>query len=371
MPHILFCTNSLAKFNLSWKMRAEAVRDAGYEVHVAAPFDQKVSNQKNITLYPYQLDRKSLNPISQFKSLYSLFRVIKEIKPDLIHAITAKPNIFSGLLAHLSGRPPLVMSVTGLGFVFTAEGRRNFYLRKLILELYRLATCSNSVRIIFENFDDLNLFKQAGISKPHRLRRIPGGGIDLSRYRFIPEPDGIPLVVLASRMLWDKGIGEFIEAIQIIKESGLEARFVLVGDTDQGNPAAVPSSMIKEWQEGGLLEWWGYRENMYEVYSKSHIICLPSYREGMPRTLIEAAACGRPIVTTDVPGCREIVRDDENGYLVPARDSRSLAIALERLITNCALRRNMGRRGVSIAMAEFSFQKLTGKLLSIYQELLN
>jgi glycosyltransferase involved in cell wall biosynthesis len=370
MARILFCSNSLAKFSLSWRMRAEAVRDAGYEVHLAAPNDTEAPELPGIIYHSYALERRSLNPFTETKSLWGLRRVIAKVKPDLIHAMTVKPNLFTGFLTAFPRTPPLVMSVTGLGCVFTTNGGKARFLKALVLGLYRIISMRANIRILFDNSEDLEIFQRAGVAKRRQLRRIPGGGVDLTRYVHTPEPEGTPLVVIASRMLWDKGIGEFMEAVRMLCESGVQAHFAVVGEIDAGNPASVPLSRIESWRDSGLVEWWGHQDNMVDVFAKSNIICLPSYREGMPRVLIEAAACGRPVVTTDVPGCREIVRDGENGYLVPARDAKALAVGLRRLIENPSIRHHMSIKSREIAEAEFSARSLMERLLNVYSELL-
>jgi len=177
-------------------------------------------------------------------------------------------------------------------------------------------------------------------------------------------------VVLASRMLWDKGVEEFVNAAGSLQKKGVKAKFVLVGDADSGNPTAVPEAQLQIWNSSGIVEWWGQHNDMPAVFARAHIVCLPSYREGLPKVLIEAAASGRAIVTTDVPGCREIVRHGENGLLVPVRDSKALADALRILIEDPALRAKMGDRGRKIAVAEFSKEQVIKETLSVYHELL-
>jgi glycosyltransferase involved in cell wall biosynthesis len=177
-------------------------------------------------------------------------------------------------------------------------------------------------------------------------------------------------VVLAARMLRDKGVIEFVEAARSLRTAGVQARFVLVGETDQGNPTAISVEQLRHWADSGDVEWWGQRNNMQEVLAQSHIVCLPSLREGVPKVLIEAAACGRAIVTTDAPGCREIVRHGDNGLLVPVRNSKALADALRILILNPDIRANMGRKGREIAVQEFSMERVVNETLTVYRELL-
>ena len=186
-----------------------------------------------------------------------------------------------------------------------------------------------------------------------------------------PERPGEPIILLASRMLWDKGIYEFVEAARNLLDTGIKARFVLAGKCDPDNPASIPIAKLKEWQEKAIVEWWGYKENMPATFSQAHIVCLPSfYGEGVPKVLIEAASCGRAIVTTDTPGCREIVSDGENGILVPPRDAGALANAIRRLIDNAPLRERMGKKGRELVVKEFSVDKVISETMALYRQLL-
>jgi glycosyltransferase involved in cell wall biosynthesis len=185
-----------------------------------------------------------------------------------------------------------------------------------------------------------------------------------------PEPAGPVCVVLAARMLWDKGVGEFVEAARLIRQAGVQARFALVGDPDPDNPASVPEAVLRSWHGQDGIEWWGRRDDMPSVYHAAHIACLPSYyREGLPKVLLEAAACGRPLITTDAPGCREVVQDGDNGILVTPRDAQSLARAIGKLIGDEKLRHTMGKRGREIILKDFSSELVVRETLGLYREL--
>jgi glycosyltransferase involved in cell wall biosynthesis len=199
---------------------------------------------------------------------------------------------------------------------------------------------------------------------------IRGSGVDVEVYRPVPEAEGVPVVLLPSRMLYDKGIDKFIEAATALRAAGVKARFVLAGDVDPGNPMAISSEQLRQWSESGVVEYWGWQNDMLAALAKSHIVCLPSLREGVPKVLMEAAACGRAIVTTNAPGCREIVRNGENGLLVPVRDSQALAQALRLLIENASLRAVMGQRGRDIVVREFSLEQVVKETLGVYRDLL-
>ena len=369
---ILYVVNSARYFYAHWLARASAARAAGYVVHLAAPWDVygEVTAAPIDGVHPLPLTRRGAYPHVESRTIASLHRLYRRIRPDLIHHITIKPVIYGGLLTRFRSQTAVVNTLPGLGYVFLDTGMGAALIRSGVEAAYRIALSRKNSRTIFENPDDLAEFCERGIVRQSSAMVIKGAGVDMDEYQPVPEPSGTPLVILASRLLWDKGVGEFVEAAQFLQRSGVRARFALVGDTDPGNPAAIPTRQLQQWRDEGGIEWWGFRDDMPRVLSMAHVVCLPSYREGLPRVLIEAAACGRPIVTTDTPGCREIGRDGENGFLVPPRDSQALANALRTLVENPALRQTMGERGRAIAEQEFSSEKVIGETLSVYHDAL-
>jgi glycosyltransferase involved in cell wall biosynthesis len=355
----------------------QAIRDAGYEVHVAAPAEgdalEKMVNQNapetiralGFHYHPISIKRGSIGLLGELRVMIQLYGIYKKLKPDLIYHATIKPVLYGGILARLTRVPAVISAVTGLGYVFLASGIKASLLRAGVKTAYRLALGHPNMRVLFQNADDCRAFIEQRLVQSEITAVIKGSGVDMQKFRVETEPDGAPIVILPSRMLWDKGVGEFVEAAAHLKQSGIEARFVLVGDTDPDNPAAISHQQLEDWHSHGLIEWWGWRENMPQIFREAHIVCLPSYREGIPKALIEAAASGRPIVTTNVPGCREIVNDGENGFLVPVRDWRALADALRQLIDNPDLRCRMGRRSREIAEAEFSVETIVVQTLGV------
>jgi glycosyltransferase involved in cell wall biosynthesis len=241
-----------------------------------------------------------------------------------------------------------------------------------VLFVCRFALGHSNARTVFQNPDDQMIFTKQGIVDEQLTRVIRGSGVDMSQFVHLPEMPGIPLVILCARMLWSKGVRIFVEAARALRDTGVKARFALIGDTDIGNPAAIARFELEAWRDEGVVEWWGHCDGMPEIFKQCHIVCLPSaYGEGVPKVLIEAAASGRAIVATAIPGCGEIVRDGVNGLLVPVHDSVRLADALQRLIENPQLRRQMGAQGRAMAEAEFSIEKVVGETLEIYNQLLS
>jgi glycosyltransferase involved in cell wall biosynthesis len=311
----------------------------------------------------FPLARRSLNPLGEIWTVMRLLKLYRQENPDLIHQFTVKCVLYGSLACHLLGLRSVVNSVTGLGYVFMeGDGRR--WLRGLIKLFYRLVL--RPTWVIFQNPDDRTIFMENHLADPQRVALIRGSGVDTKLFSLQPELQGIPLIILPARLLWDKGVGEFVEAARTLQADGQRARFALVGDLDNENPASVQETQLQAWVNEGVIEWWGWREHMEEIYAEAAIVCLPSYREGAPRTLIEAAACGRPIVASNVPGCREIVRPGENGLLVEARDVSGLVKALNYLINNPYIRAKMGASGRKIAEKEFSLDLIIPQTLAIY-----
>lgn len=372
-PKILFLITEDWYF---WSHRlslARAVRDVGYEVLVATRVRQygELIRKEGFKVLPIRLQRNSKNPLREIFAILELIIIYFKERPDLVHHVALKPVLYGSWVAKITRVPAVVNALAGLGFVFIAQGWKASIIRKCINVGYKIAFSSTNSKVIFQNPDDISTFLNAAVVASKNTKLIKGSGVDISFFSPASEPEGPPLVILASRMLWDKGVREYVEAAQILLDSGVVARFALVGASDQDNPAAVKRVELERWKNSGVVEWWGRCDDMSSIFGQSHVVCLPSYREGLPKVLIEAAACGRAIVTTDVPGCREIVRDGENGFLVPARDSKALANALKKLIENPTLRACMGRRGREIVVEEFSDKKVIEQTLSVYRELLS
>lgn len=372
-PRLLYLMNEALFFTTHRMAVALAARDAGFEVHVAAPYmagSVEIIRANGFRYHDVPLDRGSLRPLAELRLLAAFRRLLAQVRPDLLHAVAMKPVLYGGLLARLTGVPAAVHAVTGLGYLFLRQSPAMALTRSLVKRLYRVALGHPNSRAIFQNPDDLALFLEGRLVDPGRAVTIKGCGVDLDIYRPRPEPEGPLTVMFPARLIGDKGLREFVEAAEILSREGVAARFVLVGRNDPQNPTNVAESEIRDWESRGIVEWWGFREDMAATLSQAHVVAMPSYREGLPRVLIEAAACGRAMVSADVPGCREIVRQNENGLLVPAGDGPALARALRRLIEDGDLRRRFGARGRAIAEAEFSVGHLVAAHLALYRDLL-
>ena len=323
----------------------------------------------------FALDRKSVNVSNEGRSIVSLAKAFSDLNPDIVHLVAAKPIVYGNIAATLLRCPRVVSAVAGLGHLYLGGGVGTAAMRLMYETTFRtMVNSRRGRRVIVQNADDATLLVQRRMVQEGQLVLTVGAGVDVAKFRPSAEPDRGPIVILChSRMLWDKGIGELVAATRELRKDPLVPSFVLrlVGDPDQANPATIPLEQLDDWNREGVAEWLGRRSNIPAELAECHIACLPSYREGAPLSLIEAAASGRPIVTTDVPGCREVVRNGENGLLVPPRQTERLASALRCLITDGSLRRSMGECGRKRAMAEFSTDVINRRVLGCYRELLD
>lgn len=342
----------------------------GYDVCVVTRVRDHGSQitQAGLRLLPFGLARGSKNPFRELRALLDLARIYRRVRPTIVHHVGLKPVLYGSLVASISRPRVVVNALAGMGYLFSSTDWLARMLRPFVEASYRLLLNRPRNWVIVQNPDDRDLLRQRQIVSGERTVLIRGSGVDLARYAPSPEPTGVPVVILPARLLRDKGVREFVVAASALKERGVEARFALVGEPDPDNPAAIAEQEIAGWVSAGVVEMWGWRSDMPEVFHQAHIVCLPSYREGLPKVLIEAAACGRPIVTCDVPGCREVVRHGVNGLLVPARDATALADALAQLLRDPARRMAMGLRARQIAVEEFSVETVIERTLLLYAD---
>lgn len=367
-PFLLMVVNDAAFFRSHRWPLALAARDAGWHVEVVAAPDAVLDwiAAQGFAVHPVPFRRKGVHPLGELATLLALWRLYRRLRPDLVHHITIKPIVYGGFVARALGLPAVVHAVTGLGYIFSRRGRLARVAQVITASAYRWALGYRHARAIFQNPDDL---RDIWGSRGHdRAIIIPGAGVDPNVFELAEEEDGLPVVLLAARMLWSKGVGDFVDAAALCRAQGLACRFVLVGEHDAGNPEGIPSETLRAWHESGLVEWWGRREDMPAVFNSAHVVVLPStYREGVPKVLIEAAAAGRALVATDMPGCREIVRHGENGLLVPPRDPCALAEAISRLVVDPRLRQQLGRQGRRLVLNEFSLDHVLRQTLDLYR----
>ncbi|NVK73388.1 MAG: glycosyltransferase family 4 protein [Oceanospirillaceae bacterium] len=369
---ILFVVNA-PEFFLSHRLPlATAAQKAGYDVHVATAKGSEVQSIQSLgfTHHAVPFARSGQNPLNELKTLISLIKLFKAIKPSLVHLITIKPVLYGGIAARFTGIEAVVSAVSGLGTVFLAESAIARLRRWLVILMYRFAFNQKRLSVIFQNPDDRDILLSLKTLKPHQIRMIRGSGVDLFDYPFLPEPEGTPVVVMAARLLKDKGVIEFIEAAKILTERNIAVEMKLIGAPDLGNPSSVSQTELDQWAASGCVQLLGYQKNIAKHYSEANIICLPSYREGLPKSLVEAAACGRPVVTTDVPGCRDAIKPKKTGFLVPVKNAVALADAIETLIQDDGLRKSMGEAGRALAEEVFAIEKIVDQHMVIYRDLL-
>lgn len=350
---------------------ARALRESGADVTVmmdTAGMPEEVAD--GFRIIPWFVARGSINPLTELRSLAQVLAAYRRHRPDLVHHFALKPVVYGGIAARLGGAL-CANTVTGLGMAFTSRSWKAPFLRSLVLLLLRLAAGHRRARIIFQNRDDLDLLTRAGAAVPRRTAVIRGSGVDLEAFAPVPEPGGAPVVLYAGRMMREKGVGDFAAAARELRARGVSARFVLVGKPDPAHRSSVSEETLRAWSAAGEVEWWGARADMAAVIGAAAVVCLPSwYGEGLPKVLLEAAACGKAMVATDVPGCRELVIDGETGILVPPRDPAALARALATLLGNPELRRTLGTNARRAAETEFGADQVVRETLAVYEELL-
>lgn len=373
MKKLLFVVNAPEFFVSHRSIIAKAALRQGYEVHIASADGMAVSDIKAMGCVHHSIDfaRSGQNPLGELATLAQLIKLFRDLKPDLLHLITIKPVIYGGLAARLVKVVGVVAAVSGLGTVFLAQSRWGRLRRRLVQLLYRQAFNHTRLAVIFQNPDDRDTLLNAGALRVDQVKMIRGSGVELDRYPVVPEPKGErAVVVMASRLLKDKGVEEFVEAARILKRRGIAVIMRLVGDRDSGNPSSVSQDVLDVWQQEGVVELPGYSTDVAAEYGKANIVCLPSYREGLPKALVEAAACGRAVITTDVPGCRDAIEAGKTGLLVLVKDAQSLAAAIQKLVENPEMRAAMGREGRKLAEQAFSAEMIVAQHLDIYRELL-
>jgi len=364
----LFANTEWYLFNFRLPL-AKALAKAGHEVVLISPpgpYGEKLV-AAGFRWIAFPLNRAGTNPLGELRTLIRLVKLYRRERFDLVHHFTIKCVIYGGIAARLCGAGS-VAAITGLGHVFTTYSLKNRFLRYALRPLYWSAL--GQAQVIFQNPDDMSAFLALGLVAERQCHLIRGSGVHTSR--FAPNEHGAEAtqrvrVLMVGRLLQEKGVAEYVDAAALVKQQFPTADFALAGEPDPGNPSSISNVTLDQWRKKGDVTLLGQRDDMPALLAETDICVLPSYREGTPRSLLEAAACGLPLVATDVPGCREICRAGENGLLVPVRDAAALAAAIQRLIESPPLRAAMGKRSREIAVGEFSEASVIAETLKVYQ----
>lgn len=352
---------------------ARRLRELGYEVLLLSPdgpYGQKLL-QAGFRWRPVPLVRRSLNPVQELIFLIRLTRLIRAERLQLIHNFTIKCAVYGSLAAIIAGVPARVNAIAGLGYVFIGRDVRARLLRPIVRLLIQLALRGRRVRVVLQNEDDVRLFEDLRLVAPRQIRLIRGSGVDCSRFTPPVSRDPGPLrVLLPARLLKDKGVVEFVDAARLLRAGGRPIRFLLAGLPDEGNPASLDQAYLQACADEGVVEWLGHVEDMPALMAQVDVVALPSYREGLPKSLVEAGACERALVTTDVPGCREVVTDGVDGLLVPVRAVEPLAQAIATLDDDPFLRARLGQAARAKAVNSLDQEIVLKQTVGVYREIL-
>ena len=347
---------------------AKAAIASGYEVHLATTVSKYEKQIVDAGIHLHKLEsfqRASTHPLNQFHCLRELWQLYKKVNPDIVHQVAIKPVLYGSLIAIVLGVPMIVNALAGLGFVFISKSFKAKALRIIVIPLMRFVFTRPNQILIVQNQDDYALWLNK--YKIKNIVLIRGSGVDIHTFKPAVIANKIPIILFPARMLWDKGTWELIEAARILKSRNVKFDLWFCGDIDHKNPSRISNEKLENWQSEGLIKWMGYQSDMVGIYQKADIVVLPSYREGLPKSLLEAAACGIPMVASDVPGCREIVIHEKTGLLVPVKESAPLADALLRLINDQDLCVQMGKAARQLVQSEFSDDIVISATLKTYQ----
>lgn len=341
--------------------------EQGYDVHLICSLTDKKNfiESFGINVHNIELSRSGLSIINDLKVLFALLNIVRKLKPDICHFVTVKCVIYGGFISRFLKVKNRVASISGLGYLFIDKSIKTLFIRFFVKKFYKLALGSDTT-VIFQNEHDRKLFVNNHIISKSQTCIIRGSGVDLNLYRFLPEPVNTTIIIMfVARLLKDKGFIEFCNAAEIVKKK-YNARFVAVGDLDSQNPSSLSASELSYYVSKGIIEHWGFSKNIESIIPMSNIMVLPSYREGLPKSLLEAAACGRAVITTDVPGCRDAILPNKTGLLVKSKDSVDLAKAIFILINDTKLRSDYGKSGRLLAEKCFDINNVVRRHLEIY-----
>lgn len=349
----------------------------GYEVHIVCGITDKKEYLESLgfIVHPISISRSGTSVKTEIKIIIEIYKIIKSIDPQVLEFFTIKPVLYGGIVSRFLEIPKEIFYITGLGYVFIAKGLKGFIVRNIVKRLYKLAISGKNNSIITENIYDKELINSLNAVNDNQIKIIRGAGVDLSKYSYKEENNDKIKVSMACRLLKDKGVFEYVEAAKIFsqrvhgtrKQKLPNVEFELYGDIDAGNPASLTIEDVEKIKKESFVNVYGFSSDIAKVFSDSNIVVLPSYREGLPKVLIEAAACGRAVVTTDVPGCRDAIEPNITGLLCKVKDSQSLAEQIEKLIIDKELRISMGKEGRKLAQKEFDIKQIVQKHFEIYE----
>ncbi len=359
-----FCSHRLAL--------AIHARDAGYEVLVATRVDSCGDQilEAGLRLFPIKLRRRSIAPWRELAALIEILKIYRAERPDIVHQVAMKPVLYGTVAAWMCSIPVIINALAGLGFIYSSGSRLAGVLQPWVKLALKQIFSISAVRVVVQNPDDDDVVRSLAVPAERRVI-IRGSGVNTQKFIPKPEPEAILNVTLVGRMLVDKGISEFVEAARIVHQTHPHVHFHLVGPRDEENPACIDAATLQAWTREGHVHWRPESDDIPGVWADTHIAVLPSYREGLPMALLEAAACGRAMVATDVPGCREIVRTQETGVLVQVKDPVALAQAILTLIDNPQQRRKLGEQARRYVLDHFSQEKIFDQTLALYEETLS
>ncbi|MGD9153341.1 MAG: glycosyltransferase family 4 protein [Gammaproteobacteria bacterium] len=345
-------------------------KNNGYEVVICSINDSKSVfelKKRNIRFIPIRMQSSGISPIKDIIALVDLYKQIKKESPDIVVNFTIKPNIYGSIAAHFAGVKNIYSFMTGLGYVFTGHGIKRSIVRFFTKFLYKQAFVCNR-KVFFENIDDLNIFINNKLIDQHKAILLNGCGVDIDRFRLVDLPDRFCFLLIA-RLLKDKGVVEYVQAARIIKKKYPQVSFKLIGGwTGKDNPSAIKEKIVAGWRQEGVVDFLPVVDDVRPVINSASIYVLPSYREGTSKAVLEAMAMGRPIITTDVPGCRQTIQHGKNGYLVPARNVKELALAMEKFILQPNLMKKMGAVSRKIVEEKYDVRKVNGVILDVLNE---
>ncbi|QDV67261.1 N,N'-diacetylbacillosaminyl-diphospho-undecaprenol alpha-1,3-N-acetylgalactosaminyltransferase [Rosistilla carotiformis] len=374
-PRVLFVATEDWYFCSHRLPLAEWLIEKGAGVSVATSSGTKsgIIRSAGIEHHVVRLKRASYNPLSEWNAVRDIAAVCRQVRPDILHLVGLKPILYGTIAARRTRVRSTICAISGLGSLFAPGGMSRRLLQTIVRQCYRRYVYGQpKVRVIVQNPDDRDQLVAKEMVLPTQAVIINGSGVDLQKYKYTPDPSGEPIVFTHSRMLWDKGIGQLVEAARLLRQRGVACRFVLAGLPDPANPTSIPAEQLQRWHDEGIVEWLGKRGDIPKLLNRSHIACLPSYYgEGIPLSLIESAAAGRPIITTDMPGCREMVSQSLNGRIVPPRKVVPLADAIEELVGNHSLRQKMGVESRRLAESKYGIDAVREATWQLYQQSLS